>query len=48
MKKVYRDYKKYCEKESYNVLRNKRFGLKSWSVVNKLSAAKIRLIEGSI
>jgi methyl coenzyme M reductase subunit D len=38
MKKVYSDYKKYGEEEGFNAFRNKIFGLKLGSVVNKISS----------
>ncbi len=40
MKKTYMDYKKSCEKDGYNAFSNKIFGLRSISVVNKLSTTK--------
>jgi phage/plasmid-associated DNA primase len=33
MKKAYVDYKKYCQKEGYNVFSNKTFGLRSGRVI---------------
>jgi hypothetical protein len=40
MKKIYLDYKKYCEGKSYNGFSNKNFGLRLGSVVNKVSTNK--------